>query len=79
MVGKSPGETPVEQAWPVGSLRYCRGLAKMTGTKRFYIPSDNSILGLDKYGDLPILICFSTKCHMVQIVVLNYEITVKEL
>lgn len=58
VVGRSPGETPEEQTWPVGSLRYCRRATKMTSAERHYIPSDNSILGLDKCGDLPILIRF---------------------
>lgn len=61
MVGRSPGEAPVEQTWPVGSLRYCRCLTKMTGTKQFYIPSDNSVLVLDQCGDLLSPVCFSTE------------------
>lgn len=59
VVGRSPGETPVEQTWPVGSLRYCHCFAKMTGMKQFHIPSDNSILGLYQYGDLLINLFFS--------------------
>lgn len=51
VVGRGPGETPVEQTWPVGSLRYCHCLARMTGMKQFYSPSDNSILRMDQELD----------------------------
>lgn len=76
VVGRSPGETPVEQTWPAGSLRYSRCRAKMTGTKQFYIPCDNSIPGLDQYGDLLIRICFPTQYHTVQTVAINYDTAV---
>ncbi len=59
VVGRSPGETPLERTWPVGSLRYSGYLANMSGTKQFYIPSDNSMFRLDQYGHLLIPIRFS--------------------
>lgn len=64
------GKAPAGQSWPVGSPRYSRCLANMTGMKLCYIPSEN-LISWYKYDDLLIPIWFSTIIFTYASVVLD--------
>lgn len=63
---RRPGETPLEQTWPVGSLRYHGCLAKITGMKQFYFPCDHFICGLS-----PIFL-FLQMCPSIKTLKIDY-------